>query len=111
LRVLRRILRLNGVVAAPDCDDDSHKTNADIPLSDHVAPNAQTRYVLERRLVLAKSLILAENTATPISQIVYSVGFNDLSYFNRTFRSRYGIRPTDLRRMTAPDEAKKPVRN
>jgi hypothetical protein len=41
LRVLRRILRLNGVVAAPDCDDDSHKTNADIPLSDHVAPNAQ----------------------------------------------------------------------
>lgn len=69
-----------------------------------------SRYVLERRLVLAKSLILAENTATPISQIVYSVGFNDLSYFNRTFRSRYGIRPTDLRRMTAPDGAK-PVRN
>ncbi|NTZ63603.1 helix-turn-helix transcriptional regulator [Agrobacterium tumefaciens] len=65
-----------------------------------------SRYVLERRLVLAKSLILAENTATPISQIVYSVGFNDLSYFNRTFRSRYGLRPTDLRRMTAPDGAK-----
>lgn len=59
-----------------------------------------SRYVLERRLVLAKTLILSDTAATPISQIVYSVGFNDLSYFNRTFRSRYGIRPTDLRRMT-----------
>lgn len=60
-----------------------------------------SRYVLERRLVLAKNLILADHAAKPISQIVYSVGFNDLSYFNRTFRSRYGIRPTDLRRMSA----------
>ena len=35
----------------------------------------------------------------PISQIAYNVGFNDLSYFNRTFRRRYGVRPTDLRRL------------
>jgi AraC-like DNA-binding protein len=63
-----------------------------------------SRYVLERRLVLAKTQILADTAATPISQIVYSVGFNDLSYFNRTFRSRYGIRPTDLRRMTGQNE-------
>ena len=59
-----------------------------------------SRYMLERRLVLAKSKLLADNAATPIGQIVYSVGFNDLSYFNRTFRSRYGISPTDLRRMS-----------
>ena len=58
-----------------------------------------SRYLLERRLVLAKNLIMADTAARPISQIVYSVGFNDLSYFNRTFRSRYGFRPTDLRRM------------
>ncbi|MCX8995836.1 AraC family transcriptional regulator [Rhizobiaceae bacterium BDR2-2] len=63
-----------------------------------------SRYLLERRLVLAKNKILADNSATPIGQIVYSVGFNDLSYFNRTFRSRYGIRPTDLRRMAAQTE-------
>lgn len=59
-----------------------------------------SRYVLERRLVLAKTMILSDTASRPISQIVYSVGFNDLSYFNRTFRSRYGIRPTDLRRMS-----------
>ncbi len=63
-----------------------------------------SRYVLERRLFLAKTIILADTLATPISQIVYSVGFNDLSYFNRTFRSRYGIRPTDLRRMAGHNE-------
>lgn len=63
-----------------------------------------SRYMLERRLMLAKTMILADNAGTPISQIVYSVGFNDLSYFNRTFRSRYGIRPTDLRRMTLQNE-------
>ena len=63
-----------------------------------------SRFLLERRLVLAKNLIMADTAARPISQIVYSVGFNDLSYFNRTFRSRYGVRPTDLRRMAGQKE-------
>ncbi|KQQ55375.1 transcriptional regulator [Rhizobium sp. Leaf311] len=58
-----------------------------------------SRYVLERRLVLAKTMILGDTSSKPISQMVYSAGFNDLSYFNRTFRNRYGLRPTDLRRM------------
>ncbi len=47
------------------------------------------------------SLIKSQVIKRDASQIVYSVGFNDLSYFNRTFRSRYGVRPTDLRRMSA----------
>jgi len=60
-----------------------------------------SRYLLGRRLALAKDLILAEGNSTSISQIAYNVGFNDLSYFNRTFRSRYGVRPSDLRRLAA----------
>ncbi|WP_337270108.1 helix-turn-helix transcriptional regulator [Oryzifoliimicrobium ureilyticus] len=60
-----------------------------------------SRYVLERRLELAKSMMLTEGGSLSISQIAYSVGFNDLSYFNRTFRSRYGVRPSDLRRAAA----------
>ncbi|WP_272949274.1 helix-turn-helix transcriptional regulator [Agrobacterium larrymoorei] len=91
---------------------DSSFSIADVAKAEGVTPRAIqklfsrsgttfSRYVLDRRLVLAKSLILASTMTKPISQIVYSVGFNDLSYFNRTFRSRYGIRPTDLRRMTA----------
>ncbi|THK36168.1 AraC family transcriptional regulator [Ensifer sp. MPMI2T] len=60
-----------------------------------------SRYLLGRRLALAKGLILAEGSSSSISQIAYNVGFNDLSYFNRTFRSRYGVRPSDLRRLAA----------
>jgi AraC-like DNA-binding protein len=32
-----------------------------------------------------------------ISNIAYDVGFNDLSYFNRAFRRRYGSTPSDVR--------------
>jgi AraC-like DNA-binding protein len=32
-----------------------------------------------------------------ISQIAFESGFSDLSYFNRTFRRRYGARPSDIR--------------
>src|SRR5262249_25696552 len=33
-----------------------------------------------------------------ISAIAFSVGFGDLSYFNRTFRRRFGATPSELRR-------------
>jgi AraC-like DNA-binding protein len=32
-----------------------------------------------------------------VSEIAYSVGFADLSYFNRTFRLRFGMTPSDAR--------------
>jgi AraC-like DNA-binding protein len=32
-----------------------------------------------------------------IGNIAYGVGFNDLSYFNRTFRRQYGATPSDIR--------------
>jgi AraC-like DNA-binding protein len=33
-----------------------------------------------------------------IGKIADEAGFNDLSYFNRTFRRRYATSPSDLRR-------------
>jgi AraC-like DNA-binding protein len=32
-----------------------------------------------------------------ISAIAFGVGFGDLSYFNRTFRRRFGASPSDVR--------------
>jgi AraC-like DNA-binding protein len=32
-----------------------------------------------------------------ISAIAFNVGFGDLSYFNRAFRRRYGVAPSELR--------------
>jgi AraC-like DNA-binding protein len=29
--------------------------------------------------------------------VAYEAGFGDLSYFNRTFRRRYGATPSDVR--------------
>jgi AraC-like DNA-binding protein len=54
------------------------------------------KYVLERRLLEAYRL-LAEPTAGRVSDIAFSVGFNDLSYFNRTFAKRFFAKPRDVR--------------
>jgi AraC-like DNA-binding protein len=32
-----------------------------------------------------------------IGEIAYDVGFGDLSYFNRAFRRRYGVTPSEVR--------------
>jgi AraC-like DNA-binding protein len=32
-----------------------------------------------------------------IGSVAFDVGFGDLSYFNRTFRRRYGAAPTEIR--------------
>lgn len=32
-----------------------------------------------------------------VAAIAYEAGFNDLSYFNRAFRRRYGMTPSDAR--------------
>lgn len=34
----------------------------------------------------------------PISVTAYEVGFGDISYFNRAFRKRYGVAPSDIRK-------------
>nr|WP_245514547.1 AraC family transcriptional regulator [Aquamicrobium defluvii] len=55
-----------------------------------------SRYVLERRLERARSLIL-QKADRPISSLAYDTGFGDLSYFNRVFRRRFGMTPSKMR--------------
>jgi len=47
------------------------------------------------RLQVAKELIL--NSRMNISEIAYCIGFNDPSYFTRTFLKEFGCTPSDLR--------------
>jgi AraC-like DNA-binding protein len=57
-----------------------------------------TEYVLARRLARARAMLADPLRAGQrIASIAFEVGFNDLSYFNRTFRRLYGIAPSDLR--------------
>lgn len=53
------------------------------------------RLRLERTATMLRDVRLADRT---ISWIAFESGFNDVSYFNRSFRKRYGMTPGDMRR-------------
>ena len=52
-------------------------------------------YVLDERLALAYRRLRDPRLAgRTVSSITHDAGFGDLSYFNRTFRRRYGVTPS-----------------
>lgn len=55
-----------------------------------------SEFVLEQRLSWARRLLQQAERPRRISEIAFAVGFNDLSYFNRTFRKRFGAAPSDM---------------
>jgi AraC-like DNA-binding protein len=56
-----------------------------------------SEFVLEQRLLRARRLLRdAANRHRKISDIAYAAGFGDLSYFNRTFRKRFCVTPSDM---------------
>jgi AraC-like DNA-binding protein len=60
--------------------------------------NTFTDFLLEQRLLFACKLLLdPSNDSRKISEIAHSSGFSDLSYFNRGFRRRFGMTPSDRR--------------
>jgi AraC-like DNA-binding protein len=57
-----------------------------------------TEFVLAQRLVRAHRLLTNPLYANQkVSTIALDTGFGDLSYFNRAFRRRYSITPSELR--------------
>ena len=55
-------------------------------------------FVLFLRLERSRRLLRSPQHATcTIASVAHACGFGDLSYFNRTFRRRYAITPSDLR--------------
>ena len=55
-------------------------------------------FVLLMRLERSRQLLRSPARAvSTIASIAHACGFNDLSYFNRTFRRRYGLTPSDFR--------------
>ncbi len=56
-----------------------------------------SEFVLEQRLLSARHrLQSAVGRQRKVSDIAFAAGFNDLSYFNRTFRKRFGLTPSEL---------------
>jgi AraC-like DNA-binding protein len=54
--------------------------------------------VMELRLEQARALLEGANGDLKVTGVAYSCGFNDLSYFNRSFRRRFGAAPTEFHR-------------
>ena len=66
-----------------------------------------TDFVLDKRLSYAFSLLSRpEWSQSNVSAIAYEAGFSDLSWFNRTFRRRFGITPREARDLAATVPAK-----
>jgi len=64
-----------------------------------------SEFVLEARLARARRMLINPGLADcSISSIAFGVGFGDLSYFNRTFRRRFGRTPSEARISRPPDE-------
>lgn len=55
-----------------------------------------TAYLNKLRLTEAARL-LADKAAATVSEIAYSVGYNNVSYFNRLFKEEYGCTPKAFR--------------
>jgi AraC-like DNA-binding protein len=57
-----------------------------------------SEHVLENRLATAVALLRDPRLSSRrIADIAFDAGFRDLSYFNRMFRRRYSLTPTDVR--------------
>ncbi|MCB9264338.1 MAG: response regulator [Lewinellaceae bacterium] len=51
-----------------------------------------------RSIRLEKAREMLETTQMNISEIAYSVGFNDPNYFSRSFQQEYGVAPSSVRK-------------
>ena len=65
-----------------------------------ISPN---EFINEIRLKRAAQLILSK--ADTIAQIGYSVGFNEQSYFAKSFRKRFGVPPSEYSKKELAEEA------
>jgi len=64
-------------------------------------------FVLEQRLEAARNMLTSPRyAASSITAIALEAGFGDLSHFNRRFKRRYLMTPTDLRRLATNDGAR-----
>jgi AraC-like DNA-binding protein len=65
--------------------------------------------VMELRLQKARAMLAdRQHDKRKVSEIAYACGFNEISYFNRCFRRRFGATPTDFRGGGASDRGDSP---
>jgi AraC-like DNA-binding protein len=84
-----------GVAKVAACNSMSERYLHKLFQSDNLT---YSEFVLGQRLSRAFSFLRNPvYSHLKVSEIALELGFNDLSYFNRTFRRRYGATPSDVR--------------
>jgi AraC-like DNA-binding protein len=64
-----------------------------------------TTYLKKLRLTESARL-LTENPAATVAEVAYSVGYSNVSYFNKLFKEEYGCTPKTFRTVTGRPEIK-----
>ena len=59
------------------------------------------QYIIAYRLKLAKKLL--EESGKSVNEIAEECGFNDPSYFTKTFKNSFGMTPKEYRNLTKED--------
>jgi AraC-like DNA-binding protein len=68
---------------------------------------SMTEFVREERLKRARVMLLSPRyRGRRIAEVAYAVGFNDLSYFNRSFRRRFGRSPSEVRELGIGEDSR-----
>ncbi len=63
-----------------------------------------TNFILQQRLAAAHLMLRDARFADrDISAVAFEVGFGDLPNFNRAFRRRYGVKPSEIRAKAQSD--------
>lgn len=105
-----RAARLNAIKADVMANIGDHRLSIDIVAANLGITSRYVRMLFESEglsfseFVVAQRLARAHRMLTSplhlgrtISAIAFECGFSDLSYFNRTFRRRYGVTPSEVR--------------
>jgi AraC-like DNA-binding protein len=105
-----RAARLHAIFAAirlgfADPAFSVHAVAAELGLTPHYVQNllseteaSFSERVLDLRLRKARSMLTdSRNNGMKIGDIAYACGFNEVSYFNRCFRRRFGASPSQFR--------------
>ncbi len=58
-------------------------------------------YITAERLSRARAALFDVNRAEPVGNIAHRLGFSDAPHLSRAFRQRYGMTPTEYRRLVA----------
>ena len=89
---VRRLARVSGVSEAHFAR--SFKDAFGVSFRDYVV-----------RLRLKEAARLLENPQARVTQVAYSVGFNDMSYFSRMFKRHFGVSPSAVQGTRLPEPA------